>query len=147
MVHAVAAAPAAVRAAVRAAVEVARGAPGAVAAALVGSWARGTAGPGSDVDLVVLTGSPERWLDDDRWVAALGAGARLVAQRDFGAVQERRVLLRSGLEVELGVARPSWAGLRPVDAGTRRVVGDGLRVLWDSAGLLDALVRTVASDP
>jgi predicted nucleotidyltransferase len=43
-----------------------------VAVALVGSHARGTARPGSDVDLVILTATPERFLADTAWPARFG---------------------------------------------------------------------------
>src|SRR5688572_23799533 len=45
------------------------------AVALVGSWARGTAGPSSDVDLVVLAGDASPYVTGDAWIAELGAVA------------------------------------------------------------------------
>ena len=42
--------------------------PDVLAVALAGSWARDSAGPGSDVDLVVLTADPEAYLGDG-WAA------------------------------------------------------------------------------
>ena len=49
----------------------------------------------------------------------------------MGPLTERRLLLKGGLEVEVGIAEPSWAATDPVDPGTRRVVTDGLRILHD----------------
>jgi hypothetical protein len=43
------------------------------------------------------------------------------------------------IELELGVADVDWARLDPVDAGTRRVVNDGVVPLVDKDGLLGAL--------
>ncbi len=110
-----------------------------MAVALVGSWARGEALAGSDVDLVLLTHEPAAYLEDDGWIEQLAPGARLVRAASWGAIDERRLLLPSGVEVEVGLGRPSWADTDPVDPGTRRVVRDGLRPVFDPAGMLTAL--------
>ena len=109
---------------------------------LVGSCARGTAGPGSDVDLVLLTADPSRYADG-AWVRepALGEVVRVQA---WGSLTEWRHVTATGLEVELGVVSAGWARTDPVDAGTRRVVTDGARVLYDPAGRLTALIRACA---
>jgi uncharacterized protein len=106
-----------------------------VALALVGSYARGADRPDSDIDLMVLTTEPARYVDQEDWIGALGAD-RLVMTQSWGPVTERRVALPSGLEVEVGIAPPSWASADPVDAGSRRVMTDGNRVLHDPTGLL-----------
>jgi Nucleotidyltransferase domain len=108
------------------------------ALALVGSWARDAAASGSDVDLVLLTGGPVRFTDSDAWLPELG-GERLTRTLAWGPVTERRFVLPSGLEVELGVATPDWAAVDPVDPGTQRVISDGMRILHDPEGLLAAL--------
>ena len=94
----------------------------------------------SDVDLVVLSdtpGSPE----DARWFEQLRPGARLIRSEVWGPVRERRFRLASGLIVELGIAPSSWADF-PLDEGTRRVLSDGHRVLYDT-GLLGRASATV----
>lgn len=111
-----------------------------VAVGLAGSWARGEARMDSDVDLAVLTNEPGRYLEDGGWVRDLG-GTRIVETRRWGPMTERRFVLPSGLEVEAGIAQPSWAAIGPVDPGTRSVVRDGFRVLHDSEGLLARLVE------
>jgi predicted nucleotidyltransferase len=123
----------------------AQGRPDIVAIGLAGSWARGDASMDSDVDVVLLTEEQAPYLEDDAWVYEMG-GVGLVWTRMWGSVTERRFALPSGLEVELGVAPPSWAAIDPVDEGTRRVVADGVSVLYDPngvlAGLLDACGRS-----
>jgi hypothetical protein len=108
------------------------------AVALVGSWAHGTPRPGSDVDLILLTEEPSLYTGGKDWIAELG-GITLVATRGWGAITERRFRLPSGLAVEVGVGRPSWASVTPVDEGTRRVATDGLVALHDPDGLLGKL--------
>ena len=54
---------------------------------------------------------------------------------EYGAVRSLRVLYRGGMEVEFGLARPSWAEV-PLDAGTRLVLGGGARILHDPKGIL-----------
>lgn len=117
------------------------------AVGLAGSWARDAAHQGSDVDVVLLTDTPAHYLRRTDWVvAAVGqAGARLVRTATWGPLTERRVRLRSGLEVEVGVARPAWAAVAPVDPGTAGVVADGFRALHDPDGLLAALVAAVTA--
>lgn len=110
-----------------------------VAIALVGSWARDGARPGSDVDLIVLTEDPTAYTEREEWIDELAPGAELVRTGDWRAIVERRIRLRSGLEVEVGVGHPAWAATSPVDPGTRRVVGDGMRVVYDPRRLLAAL--------
>ncbi len=56
----------------------------------------------------------------------------------------RRLIMPSGLEVEVAVGRPSWAATAPVERGTRRVVNDGMRVLHDPQGLLARLQAACA---
>jgi uncharacterized protein len=113
--------------------------------ALVGSWARGSARADSDVDLVVLTTGPDRYLDDDAWPADLGA-TRVLGTRAWGRLTERRLLLEGGLEVEVGLTEPAWAATDPVDPGTRRVVTDGMRILHDPDGRLAALAAAATQD-
>jgi SAM-dependent methyltransferase/predicted nucleotidyltransferase len=115
------------------------------ALALVGSWASGSPRPDSDVDIVLLTDMPQAYVDHDGWVAEVG-GTGSVVTRDWGAITERRFTLPSGLEIELGVGLPTWASITPVDRGTRRVVCDGMRALYDPEGRLRALARACAEN-
>lgn len=108
--------------------------------ALVGSWARGTPRPDSDVDLILLTVEPGLYTGGEGWIAELG-GVAPVATRPWGAITERRFSLPSGLEVEVGVGRPPWASITPVDEGTRRVATDGLVALHDPDRLLGELLE------
>jgi hypothetical protein len=110
------------------------------AVALVGSWANGAPTPTSDVDLVLLTDEPMLYVEGEDWVGQLG-GVALLNTRSWGAIIERRFRLPSGLEVEVGVGDPSWASVEPLDEGTRRVVTDGLKALYDPEGLLETLLE------
>lgn len=104
---------------------------------LVGSHARGEARCDSDVDLVVLTSVPDRFIVEPRWPARFGQVARHAVE-PWGEVTSVRVWYASGLEVEFGFTRPSWASL-PLDAGTRQVIAGGFRVLFDRRGVLGRL--------
>jgi uncharacterized protein len=109
-----------------------------LAMALVGSQARGTARPESDVDLVILAADPAVYRADDAWVSSFGLAER-VQDEDWGLVMSKRVRYGGGLEVESGIASARWAKTDPADAGTARVVRDGFRILHDPAGLLHTL--------
>ncbi len=129
----------------RQAVEWAVASPAIRAVALVGSYARGDAREDSDVDLVVLTIAPGEVLGSDGWSDLFGP-TQLVERRDFGAVQERRLRLGSGLEVEMGIATPAWAAIEPLDEGTEQVASDGLIPLYDPDGLLTHLLAAVEGE-
>jgi predicted nucleotidyltransferase len=115
--------------------------PDVVAVALVGSWAYGNARLDSDVDLVVLTTDKPAYLRGDSWLAELG-GASIIRTRDWGPLYtERRFVLPSGLEVELGVAPPEWASADPPDPSICAHIRDGgLVVLHDPDGVLARLI-------
>jgi uncharacterized protein len=112
--------------------------------ALVGSYARGAARRDSDVDLVLLTDDPASYIADAGWASELGA-AKVVRTQAWGPLTERRLLLPSGLEVEVGVVLPLWAATDPVDPGTRRVVTDCMRILHDPEGRFAALAAACRS--
>ena len=110
------------------------------AIAIVGSWARGTARPDSDVDVVIITIDPDRYVSTDDWAAVLGITGPLESKR-WGVLTERRGHAASGLEIEFGITAPSWATTDPIDDGTLRVVMDGMRVVYDPEGILERLIR------
>jgi predicted nucleotidyltransferase len=110
---------------------------------LVGSYARGAARPESDVDLVLLVTEPSQYAEGDAWGRELALG-EVVRVRAWGPMTEWRHVTLSGLEVEVGIGPADWARTDPVDAGTRRVVADGARLLYDPAGMLAGLIRACA---
>jgi len=108
-----------------------------VAAALVGSHARGEARPDSDVDVVLLSPTPDAFFEDTTWLTQLGVVAQQQEER-WGRVRTLRVWLDDGTELELNFAPADWARA-PLDPATRRVIDGGLRVLFDRAGAFAAL--------
>ncbi len=103
---------------------------------VVGSWARNAARMDSDVDIVVLTDTSAH-ADPALWTRLLDGD--VIRLQQWGPVREVRLRRASGLEVEMGVVSPSWADTDPVDAGTRRVITDGHRIVYDPDGTLEAL--------
>lgn len=111
------------------------------AVGLAGSWARGTAKAGSDVDLIVVVDDVEAWVSSSEWIGDFGQSVSVVDE-DWGMVRSRRVQYASGAEVEFGLTTIEWAAV-PLDAGTARVIADGFRILHDPDDLLCAVVRAV----
>lgn len=116
--------------------------------ALVGSSARGTARPDSDIDIVILAAAPAVFRADLSWLGSIdwpAAGTRVGSWRDedYGAVWSRHVRLDTQLEVEITFAPLTWANLAPLDSGTRAVIAAGCRVLHDPDGLLGRLCKAV----
>jgi hypothetical protein len=77
---------------------------------------------------VPICASPARLLDGD-WLSHCGE-VESFAVEDYGALKSLRVFYRSGLEVESGLADPTWARA-PLDPGTESVLAGGARVLYD----------------
>ncbi|KIH98063.1 hypothetical protein LP52_15270 [Streptomonospora alba] len=107
---------------------------------LVGSWARAAAREDSDVDLVLLSDDPALYNTDS--LSLLGT---FVTTRTWGPTTEWRWRTISGLEIELSVATPDWAATSPLDAGTRRVITDGARSLYDPRDLVADLMTACAA--
>jgi len=105
--------------------------------ALVGSYARGTATENSDVDLMILTSERARYLENQDWLSLFGE-IEQSRNETWGYVETIRATYTTGLEIEYNFAAPSWAAV-PVDAGTRQVVNEGLKVLFDPKGIFDVL--------
>ncbi len=110
---------------------------------LVGSWARGEAGPGSDVDLVILVEDPGALLADRSWLEHMGSVVS-VQEEDWGKVQSLRVVHTSGLEVEYGLTSWSWLA-EPLDEGTTSVLMAGAKVIFDRDGSLLPLLQAYLS--
>ena len=108
------------------------------AVALVGSHARGAAKSTSDVDLVILTTCPRRYLEDTGWATRFGTVARQQLE-DWGKVTSLRVWYQDGEEVEFGITTPDWVA-QPIDEGTRRVISGGIRVLFDREDCLASAI-------
>jgi predicted nucleotidyltransferase len=104
------------------------------AAALVGSHARGSATETSDVDLVILARDPKHYLDNQDWIARFGDVLQTQIE-DYGRLISIRVWYADGREIEYGLTDRSWAA-SPLDAGTRRVIEDGMHILFERGPIL-----------
>jgi predicted nucleotidyltransferase len=109
------------------------------AIALVGSYARGEARDDSDIDLVILTDEPSKYLDDIQWIARFGVVEKQQTE-DYGKLTSLRVWYQNGPEVEYGLTTPDWAAA-PLDTGTRRVISDGMLVLFERGDLLSRYLK------
>jgi predicted nucleotidyltransferase len=119
-------------------VQWASGQPDVIAVALVGSYARGSVRPTSDVDLIILTSCPQQYLQVTDWAATFGPIAKQTIE-DWGKVTSLRVWYEQGKEVEFGITTPEWVA-HPIDEGTWKVISDGIRILFDRYGFLAAAI-------
>ena len=115
----------------------AEGEPDIRAVALIGSYARDAATEASDVDLIIIAAHPASYLADAAWAGRFGCIARTRIER-CGKVTALKVRYDDALEVEYGFTDEGWAA-KPIDEGTRRVIDDGLRVLFERLPLLSRL--------
>lgn len=112
--------------------------------ALIGSHARSSAHPDSDVDFFIISENAGHLIDDKQWTIQFGTPGRVMTE-PYGAAISLRVFYENGWEVEFGVACPAWAQV-PLDPGTKRVISDGIRILHDPRGLLEAASIAAAND-
>ena len=72
------------------------------AVALVGSYARGEAKDNSDIDLVLLTDEPQKYLEELKWLEGFGSVEKHQTE-DYGKLISIRVWYQNGVEVEYGI--------------------------------------------
>jgi hypothetical protein len=113
------------------------------AVALVGSYGREGATEGSDVDLLILTTDVAKYVGNRSWVSLFGESSECRIE-DWGKVTSLRTFYTSGLEVEYGFTTLDWAR-SPMDAGSLRVVSDGMKILFDPQKILSMVQREVSS--
>lgn len=104
------------------------------ALALIGSHARGSARPDSDIDLVLVCSDPARYVRRTDWVSGFGPPRRVTCE-DWGRVQSVRVFYETGEEIEFAIAGIDWAEV-PLDPGTVGVLKNGCSILIDRDGSL-----------
>jgi len=115
------------------------------AAALVGSYAREEMETDSDIDLVIITESPQKYINNTEWIRVFG---KSIAQKveEYGKLTSLRVWYESGLEIEYGFTSREWIQ-NPLDRGTKEVIEDGLRVLFEKEKLLSPHETPKAQNP
>jgi len=119
------------------------------AMALVGSWSREDRDHAeADADLVMVVDDPELfrteagWMGEIDWTSA-GLGPGRWSECDYGRVCSRHLTFDDGAEIEVSFVKPEWAATDPVDPVTRRVAGNGMRVVHDPDGLLGRLLAVL----
>ena len=115
---------------------------GVLGVALVGSHARGEARLDSDIDFVIISSDPCRYVDDSSWICSFGE-IKSCKTENWRILTSLRVFFRDGLEVEFGFSSLEWVAIPP-DSGTAEVVADGMKILLDSTSLLARLQEEVA---
>jgi uncharacterized protein len=108
-----------------------------LAVGLVGSYARDEAKPESDVDLMIIVKNPAIYINNS-WIKKFGEIEK-IKDETWGQVKTKRVFFKNGLEVEFNFDKKTWAD--PLDSGTQRVVGDGMKILVDKEGILSNLQK------
>ncbi len=112
--------------------------PDILALLIVGSYARGTNTPDSDIDAVIITRNKQGMVENQQFTGYFGRVSRQQTEY-YGACTSVRAWYEDGIEVEFGLVEPSWIA-QPLDSGTGRVLRDGYLIVADKQGLLDGLV-------
>ena len=105
------------------------------AVALVGSYAREEMEADSDVDLVIITEEPEKYITNSEWTRVFG---KPIAKKieEYGKLTSLRVWYESGLEIEYGFTNREWIVSLHNEDGLNQITNDGLRVLFEKEVLL-----------
>jgi arginyl-tRNA--protein-N-Asp/Glu arginylyltransferase/predicted nucleotidyltransferase len=118
--------------------------PNIIAAALVGSRARGTEREDSDYDLIILTDNIEKFCGSNNWANRFHRWRKSKIE-DFGSGKTLRAFYKNGDVFEFNFVPPSWAETAPVNEAARRFVEDGMKILHDPQGILEKLQKAVTA--
>lgn len=110
---------------------------------VVGSFAAGTAGPDSDLDLILITTDANRYLSDFSWVYQFGKAVS-GEHEDYELVQSVRVFYENGPEVEFGITTLDWIDDKEFKS-TGKILSGGYRVIYDPDNLIDQFYKRVQS--
>ncbi len=120
-----------------------------LAVGLCGSWARGDAGLESDIDLSIIVEDKMKfkstgWVEEFPFFKIQDS---LKSFRDeiYRVTWSRHAILGSGIEIEFGFAHTSWTDIDNLDEGTKKVVSDGYKIIYDPKQILVKLVENVNS--
>jgi len=94
----------------------------------------------SDIDIVLVSPTPESLLEDRNWLNSLGDPA-VVGDEDWELVQSILIFFRM-LEVEFGIAGLDWVR-PPIDSGTAAVMRQPMRLLYDPESLIAIAIANV----
>ena len=104
------------------------------AAALVGSYAREELDKDSDVDLVIITETPQKYMTDTEWIRVFG---KVITKNveEYEKITSLRIWYESGLEIEFGFTNREWIQTMTREE-MKQIKADGLRVLFEKEKLL-----------
>jgi hypothetical protein len=119
--------------------------------ALMGAFARGAAMPGTDVDLVLLTDTPQRYEDTGTWLGAFdyvrrGHPVVSATRADEPLAMTFIIVLRGAPTLKMRFAPPALATARPPHGLVASAVADGLVIVHDPDGVIKDLQRVVLED-
>ena len=118
-----------------------------IAVGLCGSYARGNAKADSDIDLSILVNDKLKFKSTS-WIETfdfdkINERLDFFEDKEYGRVWSRHVFLKSKIEIEFSFANISWADTENLDEGTRKVVSDGFKIIYDPQLILTKLVEKV----
>lgn len=104
------------------------------AAALVGSYAREELDKDADVDLVIITETPQKYMTDTEWTRVFGKAITKKVEK-YEKITSLRIWYESGLEIEFGFTTREWIQTM-TNEELKQTKTDGLRVLFEKEKLL-----------
>lgn len=99
----------------------------------------------SDLDLVVVCGTPEGLLYEDGWLERLGQVEYSFVEDTIAGQRERRVLFAGSLDVDFIIMPPEAFGRAAEEGALNGLMGRGYALLYDGRGWSPLLERRIAA--
>lgn len=106
---------------------------------LVGSYASGDFTASEDIDLVILSDSPQKLIDETSWADEFGI-VLSKKKGQFGPIQGLKVKY-SDKEVDFGITSTDWSSLTPLSAETQEIIKKGAKIIFDPHEYLKNLLE------
>lgn len=110
--------------------------------ALIGSRANGSQRKDSDIDLLILTTDVAFHFKDSDYISRWGSFRYARREKWFSGETIRAFFREENGQIEFNFVNPEWASL-PANEEARRIVKDGMKILYDPKNILEKLQKEI----
>ncbi|MCA1949749.1 MAG: hypothetical protein LDL24_04210 [Treponema sp.] len=95
------------------------------------------------MNFVIIAEEKGPWLENTDWIKQFGSLERFQFEY-YGEITSIRAFFNE-YEVEFGIGSPLWIAL-PLDEGTKQVINDGYKIIYNRDGALQSLLDSSGID-